>query len=109
MRLLLTVNSTITWWKIGVPLLTVIVLIVASARWNVWAADPTGYQFSDIFTALPTAGIVFSYLGFRTAIDLGGESSNPRVHIPLAVIGSVVLVAIVYILLQVASCCRWRF
>jgi amino acid transporter len=101
-RLLLTVNSTITWWKIGVPLLTVIVLIVASARWNVWAADPTGYQFSGIFTALPSAGIVFSYLGFRTAIDLGGESSNPRVHIPLAVIGSVLLVAIVYILLQVA-------
>ncbi len=109
-RLLLTVNSTITWWKIAVPVLAVIVLIVAgmhadvwaSAHSSVWTTDPHGYQFSDIFTALPAAGIVFSYLGFRTAIDLGGESSNPSRDIPLAVIGTVLICAVIYILLQVA-------
>ena len=63
-RTLLTVNSTVTWWKIAVPVLTLIVLILASSHWNVWAADPHSYKFSGIFTALPTAGIVFSYLGF---------------------------------------------
>jgi amino acid transporter len=51
-------------------------------------------------SALPAAGIVFSFLGFRTAIDLGGESANPGRNIPLAVVGAVVLSAIVYILLQ---------
>ncbi|HTZ78187.1 MAG TPA: APC family permease [Stellaceae bacterium] len=101
-RVLLNVNSTVTWWKIAVPILTVIVLISASTHWNVWAADPKSYHFSGIFTALPAAGIVFSYLGFRTAIDLGGESSNPGRNIPMAVIGSVLLSAAVYILLQVA-------
>ena len=100
--LLLRVNSTITWWKIAIPALTGIVLIISSTHWGVMAADPTGYQFSGIFTALPAAGIIFSFLGFRTAIDLGGESSNPRRHIPLAVIGSVLLATAVYILLQVA-------
>ena len=44
---------------------------------------------------------MFSYLGFRTAIDLGGESANPGRNIPLAVIGSVLLSALVYILLQI--------
>lgn len=101
-RMLLRVNSTVTWWKIAIPLLTVIVLIAASTHWDVWSADPNSYHFSGIFTALPAAGIVFSFLGFRTAIDLGGESSNPGRNIPLAVIGSVVLSAVVYILLQVA-------
>jgi amino acid transporter len=101
-RKLLNFNSAITWWKIAVPALTVIVLMIASSHWGVWAAAPESYRFSDIFTALPAAGIVFSYLGFRTAIDLGGESSNPSRHIPLAVIGSVLLSAAVYILLQVA-------
>ena len=109
-RVLLNVNSTVTWWKIAVPALAIIVLIVAAAHSNVWAsshasvwaADPHGYQFSGIFTALPAAGIVFSYLGFRTAIDLGGESSNPSRDIPLAVIGTVLLCAVIYILLQVA-------
>ncbi len=101
-RKLLAVNSTITWWKLGVPLLAVIVLIVASTHWDVWSADPGSYKVSGVFTALPAAGIVFSFLGFRTAIDLGGESSNPGRHIPMAVIGSVLISAAIYILLQVA-------
>ena len=101
-RKLLHVNSTITWWKLAVPVLTIIALIVTSKHWGVWSADPSGYQFSGIFTALPAAGIVFSFLGFRTAIDLAGESSNPSKQIPIAVLGSIVIAAIVYILLQVA-------
>ena len=101
-RLLLRFNAAITIWKIAVPLLTVIVLICASTHWNVGAAAPGTYQFSGIFTALPTAGVIFSFLGFRTAIDLGGETSNPSRNIPLAVIGSVLVAAVIYVLLQVA-------
>lgn len=108
-RWLLAVNNTITWWKIAVPLLTAIVLIIAGAHqvgplWgagkSVWSAGTGSYDPNGIFIALPAAGIVFSYLGFRTAIDLGGESANPGRNIPLAVIGSVLLSAAVYILLQ---------
>jgi amino acid transporter len=101
-RMLLQVNSTVTWWKIAVPGLTFVVLIIASSHWDVWAADPKSYGFSGIFTALPAAGIVFSFLGFRTAIDLGGESSNPSRDIPMAVIGSVMISAVIYIMLQLA-------
>jgi amino acid transporter len=108
-RWLLAVNNTITWWKIAVPALTAIVLIVAGMHqigplWtngaSVWTAAPQSYDANGIFIALPAAGIVFSFLGFRTAIDLGGESSNPGRNIPIAVIGSVVLSAVIYILLQ---------
>jgi len=99
---LLKVNNVVTWWKIAVPLLTIVVLIAGSSHWGVWHADPEPGQFNGIFTALPTAGIVFSYLGFRSAIDLGGETANPGRSIPFAVIGSVLLAAIVYILLQLA-------
>jgi len=101
-RLLLDTNTIVTWWKIFVPIITVVALIAASTHWGVMQADPSSYHFTGIFTALPAAGIVFSYLGFRTAIDLGGESANPQVHIPMAVIGSVLLSAAIYIGLQVA-------
>ena len=101
-RMLLSVNSTVTWWKIAVPVVTALTLIVVSmGHPSVMGADPGGYKMTGIFTALPAAGIVFSYLGFRTAIDLGGESANPGRNIPIAVIGSVLLGAAVYILLQV--------
>ncbi|MFP3558257.1 APC family permease [Paraburkholderia sp. SIMBA_049] len=101
-RWLLNVNSTITWWKILVPVLTIIGLMAASTHWDVTSAAPGTYKLSGMFTALPAAGIVFSYLGFRTAIDLGGETANPHRDIPLAVIGSVLLAAAIYIMLQVA-------
>lgn len=101
-RWLLHVNSAVTWWKLAVPLVTIAALIVASTHWDVWSADPGSYQFDGIFTALPAAGIVFSFLGFRTAIDLAGETSNPGRNIPIAVIGSVILSAVIYVLLQVA-------
>lgn len=108
-RWLLAVNNTITWWKIAVPFLTAVILIIAGAHeiaplWthgtSVWTAASNSYDPNGVFLALPSAGIVFSFLGFRTAIDLGGESANPSRNIPLAVIGSVVLSAIIYVLLQ---------
>lgn len=101
-RWLLGVNSTATWWKILVPLVTVVGLISASTHWSVMSAAPDTYKLSGMFTALPAAGIVFSFLGFRTAIDLGGETANPHRNIPLAVIGAVVLATVIYVLLQVA-------
>ena len=99
-RKLLHVNSTITWWKLAVPVLAAVVLIAASSHWDVWSAGSGSYQASGVFTALPAAGVVFSFLGFRTAIDLGGESADPSRHIPIAVIGSVLISTVIYLLLQ---------
>lgn len=109
-RWLLRINNAVTWWKIAIPLLTAIVLIFAGMHqigplWthagsSIWNASSGSYSTADVFIALPSAGIVFSYLGFRTAIDLGGESTNPGRNIPLAVIGSVILSGVVYLLLQ---------
>jgi amino acid transporter len=55
-----------------------------------------------MFHAIVVAGIVFSFLGFRQGVELGGESDNPRRNIPLAVIGSILITAVIYILLQIA-------
>jgi amino acid transporter len=54
-----------------------------------------------VFLAIPGA-VIFSYLGFEQAIQLGGESQNPKRNIPLAVIGSMVIGVTLYIALQVA-------
>jgi hypothetical protein len=52
----------------AVPIMTMIVLMLAGTHWDVWSADPNSYDLDGIFIALPAAGIVFSYLGFLTAI-----------------------------------------
>jgi amino acid transporter len=103
-RILAATNSAMTWWKIAIPLLTILVLSVKNFDTsNLHMANgfnPDGLK--GIFTAIATGGIIFSYLGFEQADQLAGESSNPKKDVPRAVIGSVVLGTIIYILLQVA-------
>src|SRR3954470_20443923 len=102
-RKLAHTNSTATWWKIGVPLLTIFVLAIVNFHpSNFTAADGFNpYGAKGILGAVSTSGIIFALLGFEQADQLAGESSNPKRDIPRAVIGSIVIGAIIYILLQV--------
>jgi len=103
-KMLAATNSAMTWWKIAIPLLTILVLSIKNFDTsNLHLANgfnPEGLK--GIFTAIASGGIIFSYLGFEQADQLAGESSNPKKDVPRAVIGSVVLGTIIYILLQVA-------
>src|SRR3954471_13905996 len=102
-RVLAATNSTATWWKVGVPLLTIFAVAIAGGLHgsNLTAAGgfaPDGAQ--GILAAVATSGIIFAYLGFEQADQLAGESRNPKRDIPFAVIGSVVIGLIIYIALQ---------
>ncbi len=97
------VNNVAVWWKIGVILLVIIAFMVTEFHGSNFTSHgfaPSGMQ--GVLTAIATGGIVFSYLGFRQGIELAGETSNPRRNIPVAVIGSVLLTGVLYILLQIA-------
>jgi amino acid transporter len=102
-RLLATTNSALTWWKVAVPLGTILVVALAGGMHssNFTAADGFNpYGVKGILLAIPVSGIIFSYLGFEQADQLAGESKNPNRDIPFAVIGSIVIGLVVYIGLQ---------
>lgn len=97
------VNNVAVWWKLGVIVLAIVAFLVTSfhaANFNDHGFATNGMQ--GIFTAIASGGIIFSYLGFRQGIELAGETNNPKRNIPIAVIGSVLITAVLYILLQVA-------
>jgi amino acid transporter len=102
-RKLAHTNSAATWWKVGVPLLTIAVLAIVSFHpGNFTAADgfsPDGA--SGVLAAVSTSGIIFALLGFEQADQLAGESANPKRDIPRAVIGAIAIGAVIYILLQI--------
>jgi amino acid transporter len=103
-RALALTNSTATWWKVGVPLLTIFVVAIAGGLHggNFSAADgfaPDGAK--GILAAVATSGIIFAYLGFEQADQLAGESRNPKHDVPFAVIGSILIGLIIYIALQI--------
>lgn len=103
-RRLAATNSAATWWKIAIPLLTILVLAFTNFHpGNFHAANgfaPDGVK--GILGAVSTGGIIFSYLGFEQADQLAGESKNPRRDVPYAIIGSMLIGMVVYVALQLA-------
>ena len=59
------------------------------------------YGPRGVLEAVSLGGAVFSLVGFEQAVQLGGESRNPQRDIPRAVIGSMVIGATIYLLLQI--------
>ena len=51
---------------------------------------------------MATSGIVFSYNGFQSPVNLAGEARNPGRSVPFAIFGSIALSTVVYLMLQVA-------
>ncbi|WP_242968505.1 APC family permease [Sulfobacillus sp. hq2] len=97
------INTPLTIWKFLMPTLTVIVLAIVGLH-GVNFSHIGGFmpmKSSGMLGAVASAGIVFSYLGFRQAVDLAGEAKNPQRDVPRALIVSIVIGIILYTLLQV--------
>lgn len=101
-RWVIAINSAATWWKLLIPLATICVLLIYSYHPSNMTAHLESAPASGMFTAVATAGIIFSYLGFQQAIALAGETRNPGKYVPIALIGSVIIGLIIYVGLQVS-------
>ena len=99
-------NTAITVFKLVVPAATGIALIASgfhSENFSVGIhGDAHVNDFAAILTAVATAGIVFSFNGFQSPVNLAGEARNPGKSIPFAIVGSILLATVIYVILQVA-------
>jgi amino acid transporter len=99
-RLFARVNNVITWWKVAIPVLTIIIFFFKFHPAN-FTAGPGGFfpvPVKTLFGAIPSVGIVFAYLGFEQADQLAGEIKNPQKNLPRAVIIACGLGTLIYIL-----------
>ncbi|MGA2778750.1 MAG: APC family permease [Steroidobacteraceae bacterium] len=99
-------NSAITFFKLVVPAATAIALMFKGFHWENFQVGIHGGGYianpASILTAVATSGIVFSYNGFQSPVNLAGEAHNPGRNVPIAIFGSIILSTIVYLLLQIA-------
>ncbi len=101
-RALAHTNSAATWWKIAVPL--VAIFVIAAGHFHPHNFTSEGFApfgVKGVLSAISTSGIIFALLGFEQAIQLAGESRDPRRDLPRATLGSVAIGAVIYVLLQV--------
>src|ERR1700733_11812882 len=93
------------WWKIAIPVFTIIVLLFKFHGGNFGSASNTGgfmpTGIKGVLSAVVGAGVVFSYLGFEQADQLAGEIKNAQKNLPRAIITAVAIGTAIYILLQI--------
>jgi amino acid transporter len=99
-------NSAITFFKLIVPAATAVALMCSgfhpeNFHIGVHGGAHVG-NLAAILTAVATSGIVFSYNGFQSPVNLAGEARHPGRSVPFAIFGSIALSTVVYLLLQVA-------
>ena len=98
-------NSFVTGWKFLIPALTFILLFVFGLHTKNFGGYKGGFAplgWAPVLGAVASSGIVFSFLGFRQALDYGGEARNPQRDVPIATIASVLAGLVLYVLLQAA-------
>jgi amino acid transporter len=99
-------NSAITFFKLIVPAATAIALVCSGFHRENFQVGVHGGQhvgnLAAILTAVATSGIVFSYNGFQSPVNLAGEARHPGRSVPFAIFGSIALSTVVYLMLQVA-------
>jgi amino acid transporter len=102
-RLFSRVNAGITWWKVAIPLLTIIIFLFYfhGSNFSPGGGGFMPFGIKAVFAAIPSAGIVFSYLGFEQADQLAGEIKNPQKNLPRAIIIAILLGTFIYCMAQI--------
>ncbi|HEX2548424.1 MAG TPA: APC family permease, partial [Gammaproteobacteria bacterium] len=99
-------NSIITAIKLIVPIMTIVILLSLSFEPQHFTDESSGgfapFGWHGILAALPLGGVIYSFIGSNTVLQLAGETKNPQRSIPLALIGSMIFCIILYALLQMA-------
>ncbi len=95
-------NIGIVAFKIAIPTLTVVALALSSFEiQNFTSKGFLPYGWKGVVAAMPSAGIIFSFVGYNAATQLAGEAKNPGKMIPIAIVGSCILTMVLYALLQI--------
>ena len=96
-------NTTLVVFKLMVPVLTLTILFSMDFHTSNFTTQhfaPMGIK--GILAALPTAGVIFSFIGYSPAIQLAGEAKTPQRSIPIAIIGALSFSIFLYVILQTA-------
>lgn len=105
-KLFTRANNAITTFKIAVPALTIIALMYHRFNVDNFTSAATGgfapYGWASVMTAVATSGIVFSFNGFQSPVNLAGEARSPGRGVPFGVVGSILIAAVIYVFLQIA-------
>lgn len=95
-------NNIISVFKFVVPLLVIVVLLRHFHPANMHVHGFAPFGAAGVEAAISAGGIIFAYLGLTPIIAVASEVRHPQRTIPIALILSVAVSTVIYVLLQVA-------
>ncbi len=105
-QLFIRFNNFFTIIKIVVPLLTVGALIYSGFHPSNFSNTADGgfmpFGMKSIFISIVSCGVVMSFNGFQAPLTFSEEIKSPKTMLPIAIIGSILISLVLYLLLQVA-------
>lgn len=105
MKLLAKANNAITTFKLIVPAATALLFFYAAyhpGNFTAYQGTIAPYGYGKIFSAVVACGIFYSFYGFNTITFFSTELDKPQRNIPLALISSILICLVIYLLLQVS-------
>lgn len=97
-------NFIIFAFKFLVIVLTIVMLIKTHFQihnFKNFHIEENSNYWEAILSAVSTGGIIFAFTGFKHGVELAGETKNPKLAIPLAIMGSIVVCLLLYVGLQI--------
>lgn len=95
-------NNIISVFKFLVPFLVVVLLFSHFHGANLHSHGFAPFGASGVETAITNAGVIFAFVGLTPLVSVAAEAQRPQRTIPIALILSILLSTIIYVLLQVA-------
>ncbi|MBN9743481.1 amino acid transporter [Amycolatopsis sp. A1MSW2902] len=98
------INAMVTVFKIGVPLLTVVLLVATgfdSSNFSS-AGGVAPYGIPGMLTAVTGAGLIYSFGGINVGAVMAGETRCPRRNLPIGTFVGFAAAFAVYLMLQIA-------
>ncbi len=103
LKLFLRSTTIVTIFKLIVPVLSVAAIMWAGFHPGNFGHDLhtfAPYGFNAIFIAVAAGGVIFAFNGFQSIVNFAGEAKNPHRTIPIALISSILICLVIYLILQ---------
>lgn len=103
-KFFLRFNNFFTLLKVAIPILTIIALFSTGLhKENFGTTVQTFMPFGwgSIFASVVSCGVVMSFNGFQSPLTFSEEIASPKRQLPIAVLGSIAISLVVYLLLQI--------
>jgi amino acid transporter len=95
-------NNIVSVFKFIVPVLVIVLLLTHFNTDNLHVHGFAPFGAAGVEAAISAGGIIFAYLGLTPIVSVASEVRDPQRTIPIALILSVALSTVIYVLLQLA-------